>query len=389
VSEIAKPKKRKRARQRGSGGIFRPNGGRIYWIKYVSGGKVRYESSKSDRLEDAQALLTDRLDKIQKGVLVTPKLGKLKLRDGLTAVVNDLKLNGKKSDDHTQRRIDKHILKHFDGDRWMSTITTSDLTAYVVSRREEKAASASCNHELAIIRRAFRLAVRGGQLLAMPHIPMLQLDNARQGFLEPEEFEAILKHMPDLHLHAPLRFAFETGWRLNSEVLPMRVGQVDLKVGIARLEPGTTKNKEGRTFYLTAALQKILKAQLIEIEELQAKGVICPYVFHLPSGAQIRGGYIRQRWNDAREKAGYPAKIFHDFRRSAVRTLERAAVPRTVAMQMVGHKTESMYRRYAIVDDAMLKEATAKLEQWNLEQRAKAKAERRGQLRRFAKRASA
>jgi hypothetical protein len=58
-------------------------------------------------------------------------------------------------------------------------------------------------------------------------------------------------------------------------------------------------------------------------------------------------------------------------------------------MQMVGDKAESMYRRYAIVDDAMLKEATAKLEQWNVEQRAKTKAERRGQLRRCAKRAIA
>ena len=79
--------------------------------------------------------------------------------------------------------------------------------------------------------------------------------------------------------------------------------------------------------------------------------------------------------------------MFHDFRRSAVRTLERSCVPRSTAMAMVGHKTESMYRRYAIVDEQMLREATAKLEVWNVEQKAKAKAERRGQLRRFAKRA--
>jgi hypothetical protein len=30
-------------------------------------------------------------------------------------------------------------------------------------------------------------------------------------------------------------------------------------------------------------------------------------------------------------------------------------------MKMVGHKTESIYRRYAIVDDAMLREGAAKL----------------------------
>jgi len=48
--------------------------------------------------------------------------------------------------------------------------------------------------------------------------------------------------------------------------------------------------------------------------------------------------------------------------RTAVWNLERAGVPRSTAMKMVGHKTESIYRRYAIVDEAMLKEGAAKLQ---------------------------
>jgi len=56
-----------------------------------------------------------------------------------------------------------------------------------------------------------------------------------------------------------------------------------------------------------------------------------------------------------------PGRIPHDFRRTAVRNLERAVVPRSTAMAMVGHKTEAIYRRYAIVDEVMLKEAAVKL----------------------------
>lgn len=52
------------------------------------------------------------------------------------------------------------------------------------------------------------------------------------------------------------------------------------------------------------------------------------------------------------------------MRRSAVRKLERAGVPRSTAMQMVGHKTESIYKRYAIVDAAMLREAAVRLDAW-------------------------
>ena len=56
-----------------------------------------------------------------------------------------------------------------------------------------------------------------------------------------------------------------------------------------------------------------------------------------------------------------PGRLVHDFRRTAVRNLERAGVARSAAMKMTGHKTETVYRRYAIVDSAMLREAAAKL----------------------------
>ena len=55
-------------------------------------------------------------------------------------------------------------------------------------------------------------------------------------------------------------------------------------------------------------------------------------------------------------------------------------------MAMVGHKTESIYRRYAIVDEAMHREASSKLDVSASEEKAKAAAERRGQIKRFKSR---
>jgi integrase len=66
-------------------------------------------------------------------------------------------------------------------------------------------------------------------------------------------------------------------------------------------------------------------------------------------------------WDEACRLAGLPDRIAHDLRRTAVRNLERAGVPRSASMKMTGHKTESVYRRYAIVDEAMLREGAAKL----------------------------
>jgi integrase-like protein len=72
--------------------------------------------------------------------------------------------------------------------------------------------------------------------------------------------------------------------------------------------------------------------------------------------------HFRRAWLTARKAAKAPHRIPHDFRRTAVRNLERAGVPRSAAMKMVGHKTEAIYRRYAIADESMLREGAAKLE---------------------------
>jgi len=92
------------------------------------------------------------------------------------------------------------------------------------------------------------------------------------------------------------------------------------------------------------------------------RGIIAPWVFHRRSGRPIRD--IRRAWVTACIAAGLGLeqkdddgkvvhrvafRILHDFRRTAVRRMERAGVPRSVAMKISGHKTESIYRRYAIV----------------------------------------
>ena len=74
-------------------------------------------------------------------------------------------------------------------------------------------------------------------------------------------------------------------------------------------------------------------------------------------------------WKEIRSANGKLIKkignrIPHDFRRTAVRNLERAGVSRSDAMKMVGHKTESIYRRYAIADERSMQESAGKLDQF-------------------------
>ena len=154
--------------------------------------------------------------------------------------------------------------------------------------------------------------------------------------------------------------------------------QVDFRGGIIRLDPGSTKNDEGRVFPFAGyeALARLLREQRERTEAVErTRRRIVRRVFRRSDkliqdfrgaweAACIAAGFYRVVNPEAppaqqRKKA---TKLLHDFRRTAVRNLERAGVSRSVAMKLTGHKTESIYRRYAIVSESDLAEGVKKLD---------------------------
>ena len=112
-------------------------------------------------------------------------------------------------------------------------------------------------------------------------------------------------------------------------------------------------------FPFTPRLRSALERQRARTRDIEKQlGCVIPWVFHR-NGKPIRS--FDDAWRTACETANLTGRIPHDLRRTAVRNLERAGVARSAAMAMVGHKTEAIYRRYAIVDEAMLSEAAEKL----------------------------
>jgi len=332
--------------------------GRVYWIKYYRNGRPFEESARTGNYEEARDQLKQKEGDIANGVPVSPRTGRFKFDDAAADLVTEYEINSRRTTADLERRITLHLKPWFTGRR-MTAIDAAQVRAFTEARLQAGAAPAEVNRELAALKRMFSLAVKEGRLHAKPYIAMLAERNVRRGFLEPAQFAAVERQLPAA-LRPVLRFAYLTGWRLASEVLPLEWRNVDWTGRVVRLDPGTTKNGEGRSYPFTAALDTLLTAQHAAHERLQQAGRIVPQVFHR-NGKPIRN--LRAAWQTACAAAGVPGRLLHDMRRSAVRNLERDGVSRSAAMAMVGHKTESIYRRYAIVDAGALRDAAAKIDQ--------------------------
>jgi integrase len=331
--------------------------GAFYQIRYYRDGQRIEESTGFTAYEDARDELRKREGQVSDGVPLTARSVRLTFDAAAKDVEADYITNGKRSIAELTRRIKLHLTPVFGGRR-LSSITSADLRAFSARRLEAGASPAEINRELAIVRRAFRLAVDADKYHGrVPKTPMLQERNTRTGFFDDAMVEAVKAHLsPDLQ--PVVTFAYVTGWRVQSEVLPLEWRHVDRKAGEARLEPGTTKNQAGRVFPFTDTLRTLIEAQWQQQEAMKKAGTICRYVFHR-NGKRIKT--FKGAWAKACTAAGYPVRIPHDLRRSAVRNMERAGLSRSVAMQLTGHKTEAVYRRYAITSEADLREGVARL----------------------------
>jgi integrase len=341
--------------ERGMGRIFQPmykdrNGewrrGAVWWVAFYHHGREERESCGSKKKSDARRLLRDKLAAVTAGTLITGEAQRLRFNDLVEKLYTDYRRNGRRSLDRVKRAV-SHLDQYF-GDFRARDITDEIIERYIDKRLEQDSiAKSSVKYELAMLKRMFNLSRK--LLPARPHFPAIQLNNIRTGFFEESEFRAFVVKLNE-DLRPVMEFAYLTGWRIKSEVLPLKWGvSVDLSAGEVRLEPGTTKNNEGRVFPISVLpeLARLLAHQKSRTERIErATGRPIPWVFHR-CGERIND--FRWEWEKAITASKISRKIPHDFRRTAVRNLERAGVPRSVAMKLVGHKTESIYRRYAIV----------------------------------------
>ena len=367
---LPKTTARKAKRPRGTGSIFKPRGAKFFYIAYypvAGGGFQKTESSGSTLKTVAQEMLRDRLEKIRHGLYCETPPRKVTFQTLADDLIQDYEINKRHSLNDAKSRIANH-LKPFFGNYLAAAITTEKAKEYLLLRRAEGAADGTTEQELALLKRAFRLASRATppKVARVPYIHMPRCDNVRKGFIEHEAYTQLLTALPE-YLRPVVTMAYCTGMR-RGEIVSLRWQNVDLLNRLVRLNAGETKNGDGRVIPLGDELLESLKLQL----HLRNTAVPdCPLVFFRivktkenPVARWLPIGDFRKVWDSACAKSGLTGRIFHDLRRSAVRALIRSGVQERVAMMISGHKTRSVFDRYNIVSEQDLTDAVRKLQKF-------------------------
>jgi integrase len=346
--------------------------GNVWWANIsVNGRRIRLTTECTKR-PDAEKWAKAKEGKLVGGEPTLPRADRVKYDEAAADLRSYYVTSGARDPKEAGWRLAR-LDRYFTGRR-LAAIGPADSTVYAQARQGQGASNATINRELAVLGRMLRLAHENNKLLRLPMLRKLEEAAPRSGFFEADQYEAVRRRLPeDARVACDLAYTF--GWRMQSEVLPLEWRHVDLRAATVRLEPGSTKNHDGRMVYLTPALLAALAAQRERVKALEKRlDRIIKWVFpHLKGAKQQSVGLrhvrvlgerrqdLRRCWLTACKAAGVPGRLKHDFRRTAVRNLERSGVSRSVATKITGHRTEAVYRRYAIVNDQDLREAAAKL----------------------------
>ena len=329
------------------GSVYQQRGTRNWSIKFYIDGKPQRESTGTEDREQALSYLRRRVDEARRGLHVElshrPSLSNLH-----EILLEDYRFKRNRTD--PSRHV-RH-LEDFFGNIRADEITERGIREYSRKRLgTDGVAPATLRKELALLKRMLRLASH--ELPRIPIVQMPRVDNARQGFFEAEEVSVLLSHLP-LHARNLVEFLYLTGWR-SGEAFRLQWSDVDWERKFVHLRD--SKNREPRIFPFKyhPQLEELLLRQRTQVAEWErSHGTICASVFHW-KGRPIRK--LRRSWLTACRASGLEGRLLHDFRRTAVRNLIRAGVQQAIAMKITGHKTDSVFRRYLIVDEELLAQA--------------------------------
>jgi integrase len=355
---------------RGDGRIFKKRGSQFWHYEFWLDGRAhRGSTGELDEQRASQALRRKR-DAARRGDAV-PGEDKVRLggppqtrekepaRGTLYALLDANYRKRRNRSLETMRCSFRHLTDYF-GETARAVKLGAGLDAYVEHRRGEEAAEGSIRIELALLDRAFRLAVQSRLLShrARPYIEKPPVDEGavRQGFFRRETIERLCAQLPSVLADVVL-FLFFCPWRIGAA---RRLEWRDYSAAEQALTLRPELNKTKRPLCIPVDPENTPELMAVIERQRARRRPECPFIFHgRGCGAARVDRQGRQRpclgdfgktWDRACAAIGMAGRIPHDLRRSGVKHYIDAGVDPHTVMRWSGHRTTSMLQRYHIID---------------------------------------
>mgnify|MGYP001347605752 CR=1 FL=1 len=315
-------------------GVFKR--GHTWWIDYRYHGRRIRESTGTSSRKRAEQLLAKRQAEVFEGRFsFAPQASVPHFHDFAAAYLEEFsKHNKKKSSLRRDVGIARNLSSYF-GSKRLDAMTPMLIEHYKNRRRNDGAAPATVNRELACLKHMFTIALRDRLVLENPvrSVRMFRVDNEVTNVLSKEDETKLLEAAAP-HLKRIIVCALDSGMRLG-EILSLTWRQVDVSRGIIRVEH--TKSGKPREIPISERLRTTLGRA----------GAHNEHVFLGPKGLGVES--VKTAMNAALRRSGLEERgvRFHDLRHTfATRLIEHGVDPFTV-QELLGHQSITTTQRYA------------------------------------------
>lgn len=345
---------------RGDGFIYRR--GDVFWYGYCRNGRFQRESLGTNDPKVAERKAKRLRDGLISGEIPTLPQRRVTVGELLDDLWTHLETKARVS----RFRCRSHMkpLRRAFGELPAGRLETSAIEKYQQARKELGRAPATINRELELLRQAYRLAwMRAPRKVhGVPLIPLLPVDNARQGFLSRAEVLPILKAIANPDVRDFLEWFWWTGMR-PAEIRRLTWAMLNKETWTLHLAPQAAKTKKGRTIPLLGPNGASTPLLAIVKRRLKARLLGNALIFHRVSKGKVGRPIedFRKAWRAALKTAKVSVDLRpYDLRRTALRNMLRGGTDVAVAMKISGHRTRATFDRYNITSEEDVSAAVAR-----------------------------
>ena len=237
----------------------------------------------------------------------------------------------------------KHLIPFF-GESSLLSVTRKKISKYKVLRKNEGAKPATINRELAMVSKAFTLALEDWEWISGNDKPFSKMsyekeNNERDRWLSEEEEKRLLENSPEW-LREIIIFVLNTGLR-QGELLSLEWNRVNLFRKTVLIQK--TKNGKPKTVPLNRKAMDVIAPK----SEAKVRKLKNDFVFVSSHGTKIDRHNLRRAFNNATRKAGIEDFTFHDLKHCFCTKLAQLGVDQYKIAKLVGHEDIRMTQRYS------------------------------------------